>query len=203
MVAYHLADRPDSRLFRGSIFFLGGSTDLERPAPGVRQGDLSGIAAEEVERAAPPLHLPAARPGPGAGLGPQARRCWPSGAVREPITLVGGVPSWLLVLFERLLDLTGKSTIAEVWPSLEVVVHGGVKFDPYREAFDEVLGRPGDPAPGDLPLLRGVHRLRRPGDRAAPAGASTTGSSTSSCPVDELGSRAADPALAGRRRRSG
>jgi hypothetical protein len=64
-------------------------------------------------------------------------------SVREPITLVGGVPSWLLVLFERLLELSGKSTIAEVWPTLEVVVHGGVKFDPYREAFAEVLGSPG------------------------------------------------------------
>ncbi len=47
MVAYHLAARPDSQLFRGKIFFLGGSTDLEAPGPGVRQGDLSGIAAEE------------------------------------------------------------------------------------------------------------------------------------------------------------
>ena len=53
------------------------------------------------------------------------------------------MPSWLLSLFGRVLDLTGKSTIAEVWPGLEVVVHGGVKFDPYRRAFDEVLGDPG------------------------------------------------------------
>jgi hypothetical protein len=58
----------------------------------------------------------------------------------EPITLISGVPSWLLVLFERLLEITGRSTIAEVWPSLEVVVHGGVKFDPYRETFRKVLG---------------------------------------------------------------
>ena len=50
------------------------------------------------------------------------------------------MPSWLLALFQRLLDLSGKSTMAEVWPSLEVVVHGGVKFDPYREAFAAVLG---------------------------------------------------------------
>ncbi len=58
----------------------------------------------------------------------------------EPITLVGGVPSWLIALFQRLLELTGKTTIAEVWPRLEVVVHGGVKFDPYREAFRAMLG---------------------------------------------------------------
>jgi hypothetical protein len=61
-------------------------------------------------------------------------------SLRETITLVGGVPSWLLVLFEKLREQTGKSTIAEIWPKLEVVVHGGVKFDPYKKAFDEILG---------------------------------------------------------------
>ncbi len=141
MVAYHLADRPDSRLFHGRLFFLGGSSDLERPAPGVEQGDLSGIAAKELNAflrpyAFPPLEL-ALEPNWDRKLGLLADR-----SRNEPITLVGGVPSWLLVLFQRLLDITGKSTIAEVWPTLEVVVHGGVKFDPYREAFQAILGSP-------------------------------------------------------------
>ncbi len=139
MVAYHLANRPDSRLFHGKMFFLGGSSDLERPAPGVEQGDLSGIAAKELNAflrpyAFPPLEL-ALEPDWDRKLTLLAER-----SQREPITLVGGVPSWLLILFQRLLDLTGKATIAEVWPGLEVVVHGGVKFDPYRLAFEAILG---------------------------------------------------------------
>ncbi len=52
------------------------------------------------------------------------------------------MPSWLLLLFQRVLEVTGKSTIAEVWPDLELVVHGGVKFDPYRESFRSILGSP-------------------------------------------------------------
>ena len=48
MVAYHLANRPDSRLFRGKLFMLGGSTDLEHPGPGVGQGDLSAITAQTI-----------------------------------------------------------------------------------------------------------------------------------------------------------
>jgi hypothetical protein len=141
MVAYHLAHVPESRLFHGRIFFLGGSSDLEPPAPGVRQGDLSGIASKEVIELLrpytfPPLEL-ALEPDWDRKLGRLAER-----SLTEPISLVGGVPSWLLALFQRLLDLSGKSTIAEVWPTLEVVVHGGVKFDPYREAFSEVLGSP-------------------------------------------------------------
>ncbi len=142
MVAYHLADRPDSRLFHGRLFFLGGSSDLERPAPGVRQGDLSGIAARELNALLrpytfPPLDL-ALEPDWDRKLSLLAER-----SRHEPITLVGGVPSWLLVLFQRLLDLTGKTTIAEVWPGLELVVHGGVKFDPYREAFRSIVGSDG------------------------------------------------------------
>jgi hypothetical protein len=141
MVAYHLAARPDSQLFRGRLFFLGGSTDLERPAPEVRQGDLSGIAAQEVSALLrpytfPPLDL-ALETNWDRKLRLLAER-----SVIEPITLIGGVPNWLLLLFQKVLDLSGKATITEVWPMLEVVVHGGVKFDPYRSTFEAILGDP-------------------------------------------------------------
>ncbi len=169
MVAYHMASRPDSKLFRGKLFMLGGSTDLESPGRGIRQGDLSGIAAQEAGEwlrpyAFPPLAL-ALEADWDRKLALLAER-----SIAEPITLVGGVPSWLLALFGRVLDLSGKSTLAEVWPGLEVVVHGGVKFDPYRAAFEAILGDPkirlqetypcsegfiafGDPATGLLRLM--------------------------------------------------
>ncbi|WP_165228479.1 GH3 family domain-containing protein [Aquisphaera insulae] len=168
MLAFHVAARGSSRLFRGRMFFLGGTTKLEEPAPGVRQGDLSGIAALEVEPAAraytyPPLDL-ALESDWDRKLSRLAER-----SVRERITLVGGVPSWLLMLFRRVLKIGGKSTIGEIWPDLELVVHGGVKFDPYAESFRRILGRPdirlqdayacsegfvafGDPATGHLRL---------------------------------------------------
>jgi GH3 auxin-responsive promoter len=141
LVAYHMASRPDSRLFSGRMFFLGGSSDLETPAPGVEQGDLSGIAAKELRAvlrpyAFPPLEL-ALEPDWDRKLALLAET-----SRVEPVTLVGGVPSWMLALFQRLLAATGRSTIAEVWPALELVVHGGVKFDPYRSSFVELLGKP-------------------------------------------------------------
>ena len=139
MVAAHLASRPGSRLFHGRLFFLGGSSDLERPAPGVQQGDLSGIVARELNELLRPYTFPPLA----LALEPDWDRKLQLLAARsldEPITLVGGVPSWLLALFQRLFELSGKSTLAEVWPALEVVVHGGVKFDPYRKAFADVLG---------------------------------------------------------------
>lgn len=139
MVAYHQSVRPDSRLFLGKLFFLGGSSDLERPAPGVEQGDLSGIVARELS----PFLRPYSFPPLDLALDPDWDHKLTGLAERsrfEPITMISGVPSWLLVLFQRVLELTGKSTIAEVWPRLEMVVHGGVKFEPYRRSFEEVLG---------------------------------------------------------------
>jgi hypothetical protein len=139
MIAFHLRARPESRLFAGRMFFLGGATALEEPAPGVRQGDLSGIAAVALS----PLLLPYTFPPLELALDSDWDRKLAKlseQSVSEKITLVGGVPSWLLLLFERLLQESGKRSVAEVWPSLELVVHGGVKFDPYREAFRSILG---------------------------------------------------------------
>ena len=168
-LAAYLTARPDSRLFRGKLFFLGGSTDLEHPAPGVGQGDLSAIASKTVgpllrPYAFPPLDV-ALLPDWDTKLAVMAQR-----SLTEPITLVSGVTSCLLTLFQKVMALTGKATVAEVWPTLEVVVHGGVKFDPYRRAFDAILGGPrirpqetypcsegfiayGDPATGLLRLV--------------------------------------------------
>jgi hypothetical protein len=61
-------------------------------------------------------------------------------SAKLPVTLIGGVPSWLLVLFEKLKQVTGKSTIGDIWPTLQVVVHGGTRFDPYRTLFRQMIG---------------------------------------------------------------
>ncbi len=139
MMAYHMAHRGDSRLFHGRFFFLGGSSALEEPAEGIYQGDLSGIVAKDLPEflrpyTFPPLDL-ALESNWEIKLDRLAER-----SLREDITWVAGVPSWLLMLFERLRQLSGKSSLAEIWPNLEAVVHGGVKFDPYRSTFEQVLG---------------------------------------------------------------
>ena len=131
--------RPDARTFTGKIFFLGGSTDLRKQADGSLAGDLSGIAAREVFDFMRPYTFP-----------PRDLMLltdWEEKATRfaelsagEPITTVSGVPAWLLVLFDRLKQVTGKSTVAEAWPDLRLVIHGGTKFDPYRDLFRREIG---------------------------------------------------------------
>jgi hypothetical protein len=59
----------------------------------------------------------------------------------ENVTSISGVPTWTLVLIRRILEITGKSSLAEVWPSLELYIHGGVAFTPYQEQFRRLIGK--------------------------------------------------------------
>ncbi|HEU4575363.1 MAG TPA: GH3 auxin-responsive promoter family protein [Chitinophagaceae bacterium] len=61
--------------------------------------------------------------------------------IAENVTSISGVPTWTLVLFRRILELTGKQTMQEVWPSLELYMHGGVSFTPYRQQFEDLIGK--------------------------------------------------------------
>ena len=58
--------------------------------------------------------------------------------IKENITSVTGVPSWTQILFERVLEITKVKTLNEVWPNLELYMHGGVSFEPFRSRFDEM-----------------------------------------------------------------
>ena len=167
-LAFHLAAHPRSPMFTGKFFMLGGSTEMRRlsqvlnssgsvsprslvsgkfansqaksvVSSDVWSGDLSGIVARETPKwlrsfAFPPPEI-ALMSDWEKKLTELAER-----SVRLPITMISGVPSWLLVLFDRLKQLTGKSCIADIWPTLQLVIHGGTSFAPYREVFREVLG---------------------------------------------------------------
>jgi hypothetical protein len=100
---------------------------------------LSGIVAVE----APALLRPYTFPHPELALerewDTKMGRLAEQGA-RLPITMLSGVPSWLLLLFDRLKQITGRDRIADVWPTLRLVIHGGTKFEPYRELFKREIG---------------------------------------------------------------
>ncbi|HTU20698.1 MAG TPA: GH3 auxin-responsive promoter family protein [Gemmataceae bacterium] len=151
-----LAAHPGMPLFNGRHFFLGGSTDLRdlsategKPLPYGRgsvngpilAGDLSGITVRE----ASPLLRPFTFPPEKLALvndWDEKMRLLVEAAVSLPITMISGVPSWLLVLFDRLKQHTGREHIADIWPKLRLVIHGGTKFDPYRSLFRRIIGDP-------------------------------------------------------------
>ena len=138
VAAFHVARHPGSRLLAGRNLILGGSTALEMLAPGVRAGDLSGIAAAEVPfwargRTYPPRDV--------ALIGDWERKmaAIAPASLREPITSLSGTPSWMLLFVERVSGLRGGAALAECYPGLEMVAHGGVGFAPYRDRFAQLL----------------------------------------------------------------
>jgi hypothetical protein len=140
VLVHHLTARPRSRIFGGSNFILGGSTDLQELAPGVLAGDLSGIVARTMPfwarlRAFPPLAL---------ALEPDWEkkvRAMAPASLKEDIRSISGTPSWLLHFFNEVTALRPGEPrrLAHVYPNLELIVHGGVSFVPYRHRFDEIL----------------------------------------------------------------
>ena len=60
--------------------------------------------------------------------------------IKENVTSISGVPTWTMVLIKRILEITGKKYLNEVWPILELYIHGGVSFTPYREQFKKLIG---------------------------------------------------------------
>ncbi len=129
-------------ILAGRVFFLGGSTNLARlpkSTPPALAGDLSGIAAREFPELLRPYTFPPLDLALGDDWDEKVQTLAEHSAAL-PITVLGGVPSWLLVLFDRLKRVTGKQTIHEVWPTLRLVIHGGTRFDPYRQLFRQEIG---------------------------------------------------------------
>jgi hypothetical protein len=138
-LALFLVKRPQADPFRGRLFFLGGSTNLTRLAPGVEAGDLSGIAAKELSDVLRPFSFPTLD----LALIDDWMKKVEVLAERScslPITVFCGNPSWMLVFLDRLKRIANKDRIIDIWPSLELVMHGGVKFDPYRGLFRREIG---------------------------------------------------------------
>ncbi len=140
LLVHHVANKPETRLFGGLNLILGGSTDLEPLAPGISAGDLSGIAAKAMSfwarpRAYPPLKLALIEDWE------EKLTAIAEGAARRDIRSVGGTPSWLLIFFDRLADLRPDvdRRLPAIWPQLDLLVHGGVNFEPYKAQFDRWL----------------------------------------------------------------
>lgn len=143
LLGYHSLARPRSRVLGGKLFMLGGSTALAERAPGVFSGDLSGIAAANVgrlfrRRALPPVELALI-----ADWEEKVARVAESCA-GEDVRLIAGTPGWLLVFFDALARRRGGPVdLARWFPALEVLVHGGVDFAPYRRRFEALLAGTG------------------------------------------------------------
>lgn len=142
VVARYLTLYPESRMFDGKGFILGGSFANELTLPkGVVVGDLSANLIEHINPLANMVRIPSKR----IALMEDWSRKLPAlvkASLRENVTNLSGVPSWFLVVLKEVLKASGAQELHEVWPNLEVFFHGGIAFDPYREQYNHII----DPA---------------------------------------------------------
>ncbi|WP_311416715.1 GH3 auxin-responsive promoter family protein [Hoylesella shahii] len=138
-VALYLRNNPKSKLFDGRSLILGGSHSPNYNVANSIVGDLSAILIENINPLANLVRVPkksiALMPDFEAKREAIARQ-----TLQANITNISGVPSWMLSVLVRVLELSGKNTLAEVWPGLEVFFHGGIAFGPYREQYHHLVG---------------------------------------------------------------
>jgi hypothetical protein len=131
---------PDSALLTGKGLVIGGSHQISQTTEEISYGDLSAVLLQNSPFWGHWIRTPE--------LSIALMDEWEQkieqlalSTIPENVTSISGVPTWNLVLMKHILAMTGKSTIAEVWPQLELYIHGGVSFVPYREQFRQVIGK--------------------------------------------------------------
>lgn len=140
-VVLYLHNHPESRLFQGRALILGGSHAPNYNLPGSLVGDLSAILIENINPLVNMIRVPKKSTALLADFEEKRERIAQE-AIGKDVTSLSGVPSWMLSVLNRVLEISGKDDISQVWPNLEVFFHGGVAFTPYREQYRRLIPSP-------------------------------------------------------------
>lgn len=140
-VAWYLGNNPQSRIFDGKALILGGSHAPNYNIKKSLVGDLSAILIENVNPLVNMVRIPKKEIALLSDFEVKREKI-AQAAIRENISNLSGVPSWMLSVMNRVLEITGKDNLSEVWPNLEMFFHGGVAFTPYREQYKRLIPSP-------------------------------------------------------------
>jgi len=129
---------PNRKLYKGKHLILGGSAKINYLNTDSYFGDLSAIILKNMPWWAELRRTPAKEIALMSEWEEKIEKLAQS-TLKEDVYILAGVPSWTLVLCQRILEITGKKNLREVWPNIELFMHGGVSFDPYREEFKKLI----------------------------------------------------------------
>lgn len=137
MLSLYCQQNHDTHIFTGKTITMGGSHQILADGKGAYSGDLSAILIDNLpfwvsHFRAPEKEIIL------MGNWEEKIEKMANKTIGENITSISGVPSWTLVLFNRILEITGAKSLQEVWPNLELYMHGGVRFDPYHQQFQQL-----------------------------------------------------------------
>jgi hypothetical protein len=138
VMSIYCENRPDNMVFSGKGMIMGGSHKVSEFNSNAYFGDLSAILLQNFPFWGEFLRTP--------DLSLALMDDWEEKldriahtSYKENVTSISGVPSWNLLLLKKILEITGRQNILEVWPNLELFIHGGVSFVPYREQFEKII----------------------------------------------------------------
>lgn len=140
-VAIYLANHPDSKIFDGKSLILGGSHSPNYNLPGSLVGDLSAILIENINPIVNIARVPKKATALLSDFDVKRDRIARE-TINKNVTTLSGVPSWMLSVLVRVLEISGKKHIEDVWPNLEVFWHGGIAFTPYRKQYEQLITSP-------------------------------------------------------------
>ena len=132
---------PSSNLLTGKSLVVGGSHQISQLSENIQCGDLSAVLMQNSPFWGQWLRTPELSIALLDEWENKIEQLAQATSV-ENVTMLAGVPTWTLLLLKRILEITQKQTIKEVWPNLELYINGGVSFVPYRRQFEAIIGKP-------------------------------------------------------------
>jgi hypothetical protein len=141
LLALYYANYPGCKLYNGKHLIVGGSAQINPLTSDSYFGDLSAIIVNNLPWWAEIRRTPSKEI---ALMGEWEEKIekMAHSTIKENVLILAGVPSWTMVLADRILEITGKKHLKEVWPNLELFMHGGVSFEPYRDHFARLIPDP-------------------------------------------------------------
>ena len=138
VLAIHCVNYPDTKIFKGKGLTLGGSHKINNYSNQSYYGDLSAILIENLPFWADFIRTPSQKIALMEEWDKKLEEI-SRATLTDNVTNLAGVPSWNLVLIKYILEKTGKKNLLEIWPNLELFIHGGVSFNPYRKQFEQLI----------------------------------------------------------------
>jgi hypothetical protein len=138
LLSFYCNNRPDTRIFTGKCLVLGGSHQINQLNAESSFGDLSAVLIKNLPFWAEFYRTPDMSITLMDNFEEKIEKM-AKATIDVNVTNISGVPTWNIVLAKRILELTGKDNLLEVWPNLEFYFHGAVNFKPYREQFKKLI----------------------------------------------------------------
>ena len=141
LLALYYDNHPKRKLYNGKHLIIGGSAQINYLSSDSYFGDLSAIIVKNLPWWAEIRRTPSKEIALMSEWQSKIERMARS-TMEEDVVIIAGVPSWTMVLANKVLEISGKNNLKEVWPNLELFMHGGVNFEPYREQFEKLIPDP-------------------------------------------------------------